>query len=91
MPRQKSIRVLCPAIRYTEQNDKTFDIENTMCRQHGSVEFGGACGEEHRTQCEKVRLIVFTKVIRLIIIMLTNNNLFAYSSHRMYSQTMNTL
>lgn len=54
MPRVKSIRVLCPAIRYAEQKHGEFNLEDTMCRQHGSVEFGGACSVEHMSQCEKV-------------------------------------
>jgi hypothetical protein len=52
-PRPIIFRVKCPAVRYAEQGEE-WDIDDCLCRQHGSIEFQGACGEAHLKQCEKV-------------------------------------
>lgn len=48
-----AVRVMCPAVRYREQRKEDWDIENTLCRQHASVEWGGACCYDHQQQCQK--------------------------------------
>lgn len=50
---------MCPAVRYVQQG-QTWNIEDTMCRKHASIEFGGACGKEHEEQCKKYAPETFT-------------------------------
>jgi hypothetical protein len=59
--RGKSTRIPCPAIRYY-----TKGAEEGGCKQIASLEYGGACGLDHKQQCEKYCPELFVQYTKLL-------------------------